>query len=245
MIEFLLNNAIWIIVVIIFLMAIIGYYAENSELGKKIMKPKEKKAKVEKKPEKPQTFEEAIKQIDKNEGIASVIGKEAEKTQASLESKKNEDISEVAADDAWSNNVDTDAEKPQEVVQANPDEWLNAPVSLSTPVENKKISSDSEEIKEDSLYDLPNNDEISEVDIMELPNEEYTNIEVLDVSDEFEDVEVLDVKEDETETNNFLDDFENPVEETLAQLDNSNEEDSQKNIEETSEKTSESEDIWK
>lgn len=240
MIEFLINNAVLVTVgIVIIIMAIIGYFAENSELGKKVMKPakKEKIPKTTQKQQKPQTFEDAMGQLDKNATLATISENAMNKT-----NNINEGIMEQpTTNDAWSSNVDTNIEKPQEVVENNPDEWLNAPIDLVESSEN------TVEQTNDYLYDLPTNDSLAEVSIKELPtNDEYDGIEVLDVSDDYEDIEVLDVvkqTDDNLQTNS--------VEDTLVQLDNSNDylEEVSTNDEldnnENSENTNESDDIWK
>jgi len=246
MIEFLINNIAWVVlIVIIVIMAIVGYFAENSELGKKIMKPskKESKPKQTAKQAKPQTFEEALEKIDKNATLASAVNGDT----SAQENIMNDGITEsLVIDDAWSNNVDTNEEQPKEVVETDPDEWLNAPIDLTQKSE--------ETVASDYLYDLP------EVSIEELPDsDKFDNIEVLDVSDDFEDIEVLNVVENAHNIQNENLEEKNPVEDELGQFSNSNdfvaEEQSEEAINEQapqvieanemSENTSESDDIWK
>lgn len=239
MIEFLSNNIVWVIVVgIVLIMAIIGYFAENSELGKKVMEigdgtkkaKKPKKAKMQE-PLQTQTFEEVRQNIDPNAGIASAISGDTEILNNNIIMDNIETIGEVEtpANDAWTNNVDTNIENSQEVVETSPNEWLNAPVDLSidanettdSGMENLQansypLESPTLEGSEDALFNMPETGKVlPEVAVDELPNEDFSNIEVLDIEKSegnFDDVEILN-----TEENDY-----NPVEQALAKFGTAN-----------------------
>lgn len=254
MIDFLANNIVWIIIgAIILVMAIIGYFAENSELGKKVMGTKEPKKTDKKKKLKPQPAEE-IKPTMNNMGIASAAyatQPEQEQVNNNLTMENIETVGEVEtpSDDAWTNNVDTNEEKPTEVVEANPNEWLNAPIDftssneevLETPEQTTQVETPTIEGSEDALYTMPGtSDVLPEVSDNTLPKEDFSNVEVLNINEndknnDFSNVEVLEIDESE----------ENPVEKALAQFSVDNEALPEANISVSEVSDTNAEDIWK
>ena len=196
MIEFLADNAIWIIVVaIVLVMALIGYLSENSDLGKKVLNSKKKtkptKVKKEKK-EKPAL--EPTPQIDPaNTGLMSAV------SEVNGEGNILGTTSNVPINDAWSTNVDTNAEVPSEVSEGTTDNWLNTPVNVANTEPEVLENTPNQDV----LFDLPeatSNDSLPEVNVETLPNNDFSNVEILDVDDDdeykennFDDVEILKV----------------------------------------------------
>ena len=186
MVEFLVDNTIWVIVgAIVLVMALIGYFAENSELGKKVMQPKKPKApktQKTKEPKKPQTIEEAKELLDKNAGLATAVSDAGSLNQDALNQPEGDipGVLDLNSDDAWSNNVNTDASMPTEVVQSSTDEWLNGPMAQADG---------------DALFNMPGSGGLSEVQVESLPTGNYSNVEVLDFDlneNDYNNIEVLD-----------------------------------------------------
>ncbi len=217
MADFLASNIIWIIVgAVVLIMAIIGYFAENSELGKKVLGPRlNTKPKKNKKQKKlgPQVAEEIAP--EEPVGLNAAVENPASLDTMTISAPSPEIIGEVeppVSDDAWTNNIDTNIEKPTEVVEANPNEWLDGPIELSTettePAEN--IEQPTIEGSEDALFTMPGTSDIlPEVPVETLPETPISEVEILEIDkDDFDDVEIL-----------STDDDINPVEQTLANFD--------------------------
>ena len=222
MADFLASNIIWVIVgAVILIMAIIGYFAENSELGKKVLgpklnaKPKQKKNKKQKNSDLP--VAETPAPAD-NMALNATVETKENLDPMTLSAPNPEVIGEVEpniSDDAWTNNVDTNVEKPTEVVEANPNEWLDGPIELSNemaePVENTEPETPSIEGSEDALFTMPGTSDIlPEVPLDTLPETPISEVEILEIDDnnDFDNIEIL-----------TTDDEINPVEQTLANFD--------------------------
>lgn len=202
MIEFLEGNAVWIIVVaIVFVMALIGYLSENSELGKKVLNSKKKnKTKKPKEEVKPKSIEEAKEQINNNAGLASAVygaGKE--------EITSNPEVINEINNDAWSTNVDTNKENPVDVVEGNTDDWLNMPSDNVSNEEEKQNTMESNNIDEQdgALFNLPDampNYTMPEVNVETIPEDSFSSVEILDIDDktDFSNVEILTTDDSET-----------------------------------------------
>ena len=196
-VNFLANNAIWCIIgAVIFVMAIIGYLAENSEFGKSILHPKKTKVeKRKKKEDKPFTIEEAkekLKQSDK---------KIADKPDNEMTDEAKNDT--IFSNDDWSNDTNTNFSQPEIVSSASPDEWLNNPVISDNENFDNEMDLDSYNLSEipvepvnnydksqDALYDMPH--DYIEQPIIEPANQNYSNVEILNEEKPFENVEILD-----------------------------------------------------
>lgn len=219
MVDVLANNIIWVIVgAVILIMAIIGYFAENSELGKKVLGPKVSKNSKQKENKKKANEQPQVLETPKPEQPVDVNNTLNSMTISAPSPEVIGEVGPAVSNDAWTNNVDTNVEKPMEVVEANPNEWLDGPIELSTELqvteENIEPKQPTIEGSEDALFTMPGTSDIlPEVPVETLPEKPISEVEILELEDDndFDNVEILNT-EDEI----------NPVEQTLANFDSNN-----------------------
>ena len=169
-IDFILENYIWFLVAfIVIVMTIIGYFAEQTEFGKKVLgRDIEPKTEKKKKKKKKDIFEEIMEEQNQQIPVVESPTKEETKKEdltTSLEQKSNISTEEVKEDlKVPFGDIKTPIEKTEKEVTAEP---IKEPVEKKEPIveplKTERI------IKETPTFEMPKPIEKTEKKVEEEP----------------------------------------------------------------------------